>query len=508
VNRGDRMNKGADDITRRGFLKGVGGALLASTLPQMFRAGEGVAGTGGAAASGPNILYIHSHDTGRYVQPYGYAVETPNIQRFAEQGVLFRQAFCAAPTCSPSRAAMLTGSYPHTNGMLGLANRGSRMYDYSRHIANVLRENGYVTALSGVQHEVVDDDRGLLGYEYFLDDEPLPGVTDADELAARRAAEFLGKRREQPFFLACGFHVTHRSGPAPQWFNDEASPAGEPRYCRAPAPLPDTAEVRRDFADFRVAANRLDAYMGIVFDALERNGLAENTLVICTTDHGIPFPLMKCNLMDHGMGVMLMVRGPGGFSGGKAVDAMVSHIDVFPTVCELAGISAPGWLQGGKSLVGLVSGEVEAVRDEVFAEVNFHAAVEPMRAVRTARYKYIRRFDGRTRPVLPNCDDSISKQEMLGYGWRERAVQQEYLFDLMFDPNESCNLAGDAAQLETLTEMRSRLVRWMEETGDPLLTGRLVPGAGMMTTLVDEESASGTRVPAEAFIVPESARIR
>ncbi len=78
----------------------------------------------------PNILYLHSHDTGRYVQPYGHAIPTPNIQRLAEQGVLFRKAFCAAPTCSASRACLLTGQYAHSNGMLGLAHRGFSLRDY------------------------------------------------------------------------------------------------------------------------------------------------------------------------------------------------------------------------------------------------------------------------------------------------------------------------------------------------------------------------------------------
>ena len=98
----------------------------------------------------PNILYIHSHDTGRYVQPYGYAVPTPNIQRLAEEGVLFRQAFCASPTCSPSRACLLTGQYAHNNGMLGLAHRGFSLNDYSHHLLHTLRRVGYVSALAGV----------------------------------------------------------------------------------------------------------------------------------------------------------------------------------------------------------------------------------------------------------------------------------------------------------------------------------------------------------------------
>ena len=100
-------------------------------------------------ANRPNILYIHSHDTGRYVQPYGHAIPTPNIQRLAEQGVLFRKAFCAAPTCSPSRASLLTGQYAHCNGMLGLAHRGFSLYDYKQHLIHTLRKEGYKSALIG-----------------------------------------------------------------------------------------------------------------------------------------------------------------------------------------------------------------------------------------------------------------------------------------------------------------------------------------------------------------------
>ena len=288
----------------------------------------------------PNILYIHSHDTGRYVQPYGYAVETPNIQRLAEQGVLFRQAFCAARTCSPSRAALLTGTYPHVNGMIGLAHRGSRLHDYSRHLSHVPRQHGYVTALAGVQHEVDERERELLGYDRFLGG-PESAAADWEEDVARRAAAFMGESHRRPFFLSCGFMATHRVGYGEQWHNCPASPLADPRYCRPPTPLPDIPEIRRDFADFTAAARRLDSYMGIVFDALESRGVAENTLVMCTTDHGIAFPFMKCNLTDHGIGVMLILRGPRGCAGGKVVDAMVSHIDLFPTICELAGIPAP-----------------------------------------------------------------------------------------------------------------------------------------------------------------------
>ena len=111
----------------------------------------------------PNMLYIHSHDTGRYVQPYGHNIPTPNIQRLAEQGILFRQGFCAAPTCSPSRAALLTGQCAHSSGMLGLAHRGFSLDDYNQHIIHTLREAGYQSTLIGVQHVARESE--AIGYD-------------------------------------------------------------------------------------------------------------------------------------------------------------------------------------------------------------------------------------------------------------------------------------------------------------------------------------------------------
>src|SRR5439155_17241386 len=111
------------------------------------------------------------------------------------------------------------------------------------------------------------------------------------------------------------------------------------------APLPDTYETRRDMGGFKASARSLDQGIGAVLDALDANGLSDNTLVICTTDHGIAFPRMKCNLTDHGIGVMLIMRGPGGFTGGKVSDSLVSHIDLFPTIFDLMNIDRPGCLQ-------------------------------------------------------------------------------------------------------------------------------------------------------------------
>lgn len=431
----------------------------------------------------PNILYIHTHDIGRYVQPHGYAVSTPNIQKLAEGGVLFRQTFCANPTCSASRASLLTGMYPHNNGMTGLAHRGWSLNDYSQHIVHTLRAAGYTTALSGVQH-VASHQQGepwtTIGYDRYLGDA---------RAAEKHAVAFLENASDEPFFLSVGFGDTHREF-------EPLNGVDDPRYTRPPDPLPDTPETREDMARFKASARTLDAKMGVVLDALERTGLAENTLVICTTDHGIAFPRMKCNLTEDGIGVMMIIRGPGGFEGGTVVDSLVSQIDVFPTLCDLLGIDPPDWLQG-VSLMPLIRGEAEDVRDAIFAEVNYHAAYEPMRCIRTKRWSYIRRFDGRTHPVLPNCDDGLSKTLWMDAGWPDMPPAEEMLFDLIFDPHEAHNLVNDPRAADVLAEMRARLDAWMQETDDPLLQGPIPAPEGAVVNDVDGISPRDRPKPVE-----------
>ena len=408
--------------------------------------------------SRPNILYIHSHDTGRYIQPYGHAMPTPNFQALAEQGVLFRQAFCANPTCSPSRAALLTGQWPHSCGMLGLAHRGFRLADYGHHLVQTLKRAGYTTALSGFQHVARPPaaDPSEIGYDHMFD-------AAKDQRATSDAAiAFLNRSHDEPFFLDVGYTVTHRGFPDPR-------PEDDPRYCMPPAPLPDTPETRCDTAAYKTCVRILDTEIGRVLDALDRAGLADNTLVISTTDHGIAFPMMKCNLTDHGIGVLLIMRGPG-FSGGKVIDGMVSQIDLFPTLCDVIGIDHPDWLQG-KSILPLVRGEADEIREEIFAEINYHSFYDPQRAVRTEKWKYIRHWYPTARPGDINCDGSPSKSYFLDRGWRQKTQPREQLYDLIFDPFETHNLALDPAHQHDRNAMRRRLKTWMETTDDPLLSG-------------------------------------
>ena len=444
----------------------------------------------------PNIIYIHSHDTGRYVQPYGHEIPTPNIQRLAEQGVLFRQAFCAAPTCSPSRAALLTGQSPHSAGMTGLVNRGFGLNDYSQHLLHTLHGAEYHTVLAGLQH--LHSDRTKLGFDQIV----APAKSNLASDVAPAAAKFIANAPAQPFFMDVGFHETHRNFPP-------IGPDDDPNAMRPPAPLPDTAATRADMAAYCTMARTLDEGVGMVLDALDDAGIADQTLVIFTTDHGVAFPGCKGNLTDHGMGVSLIMRGSerfadGHFAGGRVIDAMISQIDLFPTLCEMLEIDEPSWLQG-KSFMPIMQGKVDEINDEIFAEVSYHAAYEPQRAVRTQRYKYIRRYvaehTGHTGPVLANCDDSISKDLWLEHGWRERTVPNEQLYDLLFDPNEINNLAEEPRVQEVLNEMRNRLQSWMERTDDPILDGGPIPmPEGAVLNKVDALSPKET---AGLFVVTE-----
>jgi len=411
----------------------------------------------------PNVLYIHSHDTGRYVQPYGYQVPTPNIQLLADQGVLFRKAFCGAPTCSGSRASLLTGQYCHNNGMFGLAHRGWTLNDYGEHLIHALRPGGYHSVLIGEQH--ISEDPAVIGYDEVI------------EVESHRATEVAPITNEvlgltpEPFFMSVGFFETHRQFSAPTSVRDAL-------YSLPPPNLPDTPRTRGDMAAFKASARSLDQGIGAVLNGLHQSGLADRTLIVCTTDHGLAFPGAKATLYDGGTGVMLIMRGPGGFAGGRVIDAMVSHLDIYPTLCDIAGVPQPRFLQGA-SLMPLVHGEIERIHDLIFTEMTYHAAYQPLRAVRSRRWKYIRRFYDYPHPVLANCDDSATKQVLVERGWGEEIVPEEQLFDLILDPNEHRNLSEDPRHAETLLRMRERLESWMEETDDPIRHGPIPtpPGA-------------------------------
>jgi arylsulfatase A-like enzyme len=301
------------------------------------------------------------------------------------------------------------------------------------------------------------------------------------ELVAPEAVRVLRAGIPEPWFLSVGFFETHRS-----WF--EPTSMRDSLYSLTPPNLPDTPAVREDLAAFKASARSLDQGVGRVLNALHAAGMVDNTLIVFTTDHGLAFPGAKGSLYDRGTGVMLVLRGPGGFLGGKVVDEMVSQIDLYPTICELAGIDTPSFAQGC-SLLPMMRGEAPSVRDAVFTELTYHAAYDPQRAIRTERWKYIRFFDDYDRAVLPNIDDSPSKDVFVEAGWGERPVPREQLYDLLLDPQEGNNLAADPAFEHVRAELAERLERQMRASDDPLLDGPVAAPSGVCLNRQDQVSA-------------------
>jgi N-sulfoglucosamine sulfohydrolase len=370
--------------------------------------------------------------------------------------------------------------------MTGLAHRGWRLKDHSHHFLHELRKAGYHSELIGEQH--ISRDTREIGYDRVHD----VGTNHVHDVAPV-ASHVIREELPEPFFLSVGFFETHRN-----FF--EPSSVRDTQYSLPPAGLPDLPETRRDMAAFKQSARRLDQGVGTVLDALWTRGVQDHTLVICTTDHGLAFPGAKATLSDRGIGVMLIVRGPG-FSGGRVVDSLVSQVDLHPTLCELAGVRVPDYVQG-RSLLPLVRGEVDAVRDEVFAELTYHVAYEPQRAIRTERFKYIRRFDDDLRPALANVDDGPTKTALLQRGWGRTPNAPEELYDLVLDPGEVCNRAGDPAYANERAALRAHLERWMRDTNDPLLDGPVPPPEGALIASRDAIS------PDEAPMVGVGSAVR
>jgi arylsulfatase A-like enzyme len=374
---------------------------------------------------------------------------------------------------------------PRKNGMIGLAHRGARLVDPRRHLANLLRGAGYRTALSGVQHEFRHDE---VGQAY---DEVLAGHEGAhkDPEKANAAAAFLRRDHDKPFFLACGFVTTHRlGGREMQYFKHGDRTSGDPAGVTVPPGLPDNVETRQDIADFNESLDRLDDCVRRVIDAID----FDNTLLILTTDHGVPFPGYKSRLTDRGTGVLLILRGPPatGLVGGKRIGATVSHLDVLPTIAELVGLEMPDDLDG-KSLLPLVRGERDRLHEVLYGEMNYHAAYEPMRSVRTADYLYVRHFGGLGHKVLGNCDPGLTREKLIAEGWGDAPPATEELYDLAADPDQLQNLAEDAEHAQTLEDLRQKLADRMRATDDPLLTlGEVPRPPGLVVTPVDAKYAA------------------
>lgn len=418
-------------------------------------------------ADRPNIVEIIWHDLGDWLGCYGRSdVETPFLDAFAAQGALLEAHFCPAPQCSPSRASLKTGLYPQSHGMLGLAHRGWRIRETIPDAPQLLAAAGYHTALVGFQHERIEPNE--LTYQQsqttFAN-----SLGMAEELTAEEVAElaegFFAARQgaDAPFFLSCGFFDVHRV------YGTEYNPAVA-EMLDVPLFLPDTPMIRKDMATFYGRIKRADAAVGRILHALEAAGLAENTLVYFTTDHGPEFPRSKMTMYDPGLKIAFLCRWPGVIPAGRRLVRLSSHVDVLPTLLEAAGVEAPVTCEG-RSFLRRLKGERGETRDAVFAQLTWHGGeYDPMRCIRTERFKYIRNFQ-------PGWPVQIGGPVVQRYG--EAFIVEHFahprpdeeLYDLLEDPWEMHNLAGQDRFAEDQAELAERLQTWMLTVNDPILRG-------------------------------------
>jgi len=435
-----------------------------------------------------NIIYVVCHDLGKHLNCYGAeGVPSTNLDNFAQQGALFTNFFTNSPACSPSRGCAMTGQYAHTNGLMGLVNKGWSMPEETKTIVDYFNEAGSETAHFGFQHE-----RHISPANRYQV-EGLP-VYPADDWASNRdeewvdraipnAIKYLEKRSDpdKPFYLNIGTLEVHAS----RW--DSNFPEGHIQNrikvygsdpedeVFLPSFMPNHSAVRKAFGRFQGAIRFLDGYLRQLLDAVECIGLAKNTLVIFTTDHGIAGMRAKSTIYDRGVEIALIMRLPGVIQEGMVFPELLQNVDIVPTLLEAAGIPVPSGMQG-RSFWPLVTGANYKAHNSIFIERNWHGDYDPMRAVRTERYHYIRNYDAASRKAWLPDEVQVWEEPLDGSTYRiwpsrELPRAAEELFDVLDDPEEFVNLAEDPRYQVIKGMLARQLDRWMTATHDPLLKG-------------------------------------
>jgi len=426
------------------------------------------------------------HDLGRHIGPYGLAAEqSPRLNQFAEQSIRLDNYFVTSPGCSQSRSSLITGRYPHANGQFGLAHLGWDLKRDQTVLPQALQQTGYHTTLFGIWHL---HEWTIQFFDTLSDDVCVRDISPEGyaEVASARAETWINNwaksDQNKPFYLHLGFWETHRPfcgheiDPA-QWPQVDLDSVDLPDY------LPDNESTRREFAELHRSVGMVDAAVKRVLGALDQAGLTDNTLVIFTADHGLPFPRAKGTLYDPGVAVAFLARWPGRIRGGTTTSELASNVDLMPTLLDIAGGDIPSEVQG-QSFADLLTGAPEPARrrDANFAEKTYHEHYDPMRCIRTDQYKLIRNFADRPALVMPsdiyNCPTrrSMTEDEMF---WSHRPEYE--LYDLTSDPRELHNLAESPDHQSILTSLRNQLHDWMKRTGDPLLDGPIARPAGSTT---------------------------
>lgn len=437
----------------------------------------------------PNILLAIADDWGwPHASAYGDpVVKTPTFDRLAREGVLFEHAYVSSPSCTPSRGALLTGQF-HWR-LDGAANLWSVFPDRFVTYPELLQDAGYAIGRSGKAWgpgKTATPGRNLAGKPY------------------RNFETFLAQLSEgEPFCYWLGTSDPHR--PYKQGSGKESGM--ELKKIDLPACFPDSPVTRGDVADYYWEVQRFDSLVERAVSALEQAGKLDNTIVVMTGDHGMPFPRCKSNLYDTGTRVPLAIRWGSKVPRGRTSEDFVSLTDLAPTFLEVAGVERPDDMTGGsllKMLTSEKSGRIESGRDHVLTGKERHVPSQekpdmggyPSRAIRTADFLYIRNYkpdrwpngtpdhtqaavkgfwladtdNGPTKSyMVENRDRDATHRKLYDLSFAKRPAEE--LYDLQRDPDQLVNVAGEPAYTAARERLAARLTSALKATDDPREVG-------------------------------------
>lgn len=436
-------------------------------------------------SSGKTNLLLITVDDMNYdsVGAFGCRLEgvTPHIDRLAEQGMCFDRGFVTIAICQPTRAVWMTGRYPQRNGALGFVQINADVPS----LPEALQSGGYYTAMLGKAKHVVPSRHAA--FDMITDQEELGfGRDPALYAAGLRAAIASAKAADKPLFMMANAHDPHRpfAGSNQETWRPRPATRRTFRPDDVPVPkfLPDLPEIRLELAEYFTSVHRADEVVGALLAELDHAGLADDTLVMFMSDHGMPLPFAKTNCYDASTRTPWIVRWPGHVAAGSRDGRhFVSGIDVAPTLLDAAGLeNLPG--ADGRSILPLAKGGTTQDRQRVFTMIERIASGTeyPMRAVRDERYLYI--WNGWADGTTVFRNESQSGRTMKAM--REAAENHpdiaarvafflhrctEELYDLENDPDCLNNLIGQEGNPmgPRVSAMTKQLWHWMKDTDDP-----------------------------------------
>ncbi|KAL3274373.1 hypothetical protein HHI36_015771 [Cryptolaemus montrouzieri] len=455
-----------------------------------------------------NVLLIIADDAGFQMGTYREKIcQTPNLDILAKKSLIFNKAYTSVSSCSPSRSAILTGLPSHQNGMYGLHQGENHFNSFDEIVSlpQVLGAAGIRTGIIGKKH-VGPKATYKFDYEQTEENNSILQVGRNITHIKLLVREFLSNK-SKPFFLYVAFHDPHRCGHTNPEYGQFCEKFGngeegmgripdwtgiyyQPDEIILPYYIPDTLEAKQDFAAQYTTMSRLDQGVGLVLKELEDAGFLNNTLIIYSSDNGIPFPNGRTNMYDSGVGIPMFISSPFHTERRYQVtNSLTSLLDIAPTVYEWFNISKnifdKKYRLTGKSLLPLLEKEPsDTTKEAVFGSHNLHEVTMnyPMRMIRTQRYKLIHNINYNAPfPIDQDFYLSPTFQGILNRSrahkdirWYKKLSQYYYrkeweLFDLKHDSEELTNLAYNDTYKVIFKELKHRLFEWQNQTGDPWL---------------------------------------